>query len=338
MPRRLTAVCASLCVACALGRAAGSADGGDSHKCRPILSYTPGTYRLKRQENTSFSVAGKVGGGDARIERLMVLDIDVGKPDAKGLKRLTMSFRRFRLHTVGGGLAQTLDTDNPTDDVVGKVGSIMSRSIRRMTREARMVVDVEKGGKIWIVKGLDAFWDRQADKASADAERVREMKRGHGEALLESLMLIWWQFLPEEPVGAGSRWKTNVTSPVAYLGPIALSQECWVHQMDKADNGHNVLAIRFRRTGKEDKAASRPSGKPDLAFRDMNLRQTGTLWFDVEAHMPKRLVINTRGRAVDARRRAGAAKNVIQIQQRLEATIEPAPAGAATGKSPPARP
>ena len=321
MTRRCLTLCVLPVAVCASPVAAG-APAGTKH--RPTLTYAPGKYVLNRLEKTSFSSAGKAAGIDARVERLMVLDMGLGKCDAKGVKRLVMSFRRFRLQTVSAGVKLTIDTDQPDDGVFGKFDPALGRNYRRLCA-ARLLADISPAGELTIVRGLDAFWDDQAARHPSEAQRLKGMKKGQGDPLFTTILATWGDYLPRKPVAVGERWTSEVAATLPYVGPVRLSQECWVHEVASGEGG-KLLVIRFVRTTTEDKAATRKPDQPDLGFRDMSLRQTGSLQFNLDTNMPARLVINTKGRFVALPRRAGTARNVVQLTQRLEATIDPAPA------------
>lgn len=181
-------------------------------------AYRPGTFAIvmKSDVDQTIQISGRTQ--QTKTAQEMHAKMVVAKPDAKGITTVTITYTRMK---VSNPPMVNVDTADPDSLKNSPVGSIYAGLL-----QAKIVMTVDKDGKVVKVTGLEEMWDNMARTEPRLAPVLNNIKKQMGNQMVKDLVGSGKDMLPAKPVGPGAIWHTKATRTVPLVGAAQTDVEC----------------------------------------------------------------------------------------------------------------
>lgn len=245
---------------------------GAEDKVTLKMKYLPGTNvtTMKMDSTGTVTMDGKEMPG-SKSSMTMVMEIENGKPDAKGQQELTITYTKIKQMTSAGGQEMSFDSEGDADKQDKNLAQICKPILG-----AKIKVLLDAKGEIAAVKGLDEMFDKMAKDNPAAAQMMAEMKKSFGGEGIKQILASSQKMLPEKPVSTGDTFENTMDMTAPLIGAMKIVISGKIKSIEK-----NVATIDF--TGKAaSKEATTQMGVASVTIKKMSLDQKGQMTFDIE--------------------------------------------------------
>lgn len=177
----------------------------------------PGKYVMDMTIDMDQTIKAEQQPQKQKIAMLMVLSMDVGRPNAQGDSSMSMAYRRFKQDVMQGGkTVLSYDTDLPAENQDKDLGRVLRPMVG-----ATFTVTLAADGTVKSATGLDELWDRLAKENKDDAKMAQMlagMKKQMGNDMIKQMAGRTAQGLPARPVAVGESWTTDLKMPIPFAG------------------------------------------------------------------------------------------------------------------------
>jgi hypothetical protein len=241
--------------------------------------YPSGPYVMTTTMNGSQS--GSVEGQpqpeqQQQFSQRYVVSMDVGEPDAAGVRTMQMAFSHVKQDVTIAGQTLSYDSQGPAD----KQDPTLARAMGSMTK-AKISVKIGADDKVASASGMDEMWDAWAKATPEMAASARQMKGQMGDAAIANMVSKASQMLPAEPVGPGDEWEPTVTLNMSVIGELQVKQHCRLLDIEKTPAG-NVAVIQYEGTAQSAKETTGDVGGVPVKVQSAAFKQTGQMRFNLD--------------------------------------------------------
>lgn len=241
--------------------------------------FLPGKYQMKQEVVTQMETTMQTQTMKQSMEMTMTISLVIEKPDAQGIRKLSMSFDQIcQKMSMGGQVMMDYDSAKPADE------NNMMAKIFKPLLSAKISADLTAEGKLQNAKGLEELWDTMAKDNPQLAPVAQQMKKQMGNSMVENLMMQAGKTYPDKPVGVGDTWKSEIKMDAPMVGPIVMSQDSKLAGVETVD-GTKVASIDYVTKGKIDKPSETTMGATKVTIKSLDSTQKGTMKVNLETGM-----------------------------------------------------
>ena len=238
--------------------------------------YASGAYLMTTKMTMDQTVtAGGTEQPAMHMEQLMAMKLDISQPDAKGNKKMVITYERIKVQAEAGGEGKTYDSDEPAE----KQDPSMAQTLD-ILRKARIEVTIDRDDKFVTASGLDKLWDELAKDNELMGPALEQMKAQLGDKMIKDMLKQSQVMLPKEPVAEGAEWKNDMELDMPVVGKTTVSMECKLDSVKKS-GGSSVATISWTGTISAKDSTTQVMGA-DATISKMDFKQVGMTRFDVE--------------------------------------------------------
>lgn len=281
--------------------------------------YPSGSYLMTTTMNGSQSVSMEgQPQPEQQIAQRFVVIMDVGEPDAAGLRTMQMVFSQVKQDITMGPQTLSYDSQGPAD----KQDPNLARALGSMTK-AKISVKIGPDDKVAGASGMDEMWDDWAKATPEMAAFARQMKSQMGDAAIADMVSKASQTLPADPVGPGDEWEPTATFKMPMIGELQVKQHCKLLDIEKTPAG-NVAVIQYEGTAQSSKETTSDVGGTAMKVLSVVFKQAGKMRFNVDTGMAESQVMDqdgTMAMAMPGPQEGQEVKVNSQQKMKLETTI-----------------
>ena len=142
-------------------------------KVKLEMKYRPGKYLMTTSQDMDQVIQIGAQTQKQKVSSLMVMEMEVDKPDANGTRKARITYKRIRQSMKMGATVQEFDSNDPAT----AVGPLAAGFKPLIGAQITLILSAEN--KVTDIAGLDEIFDRQA-RANPQAA-PREYPRPHAE-------------------------------------------------------------------------------------------------------------------------------------------------------------
>ncbi|MFW6132965.1 MAG: DUF6263 family protein [Planctomycetota bacterium] len=251
----------------------------------------PGSYVVVTETQMSQKFhGGPADGKSMDTQMTMHMRLDVGEADASGRRDMTVTFERIRQQLVVEGRTTAYDSAKPDegDEQLARVLGALAGASLRMT--------VDADGKLVDAEGLDALWDRLAEKHTRLSGVIGQMKAQLGDEAIGQMVVRQNRMMPDEPVGTGDTWTGTMTLKLPMIGEQNYRYRGRVTDIDhKAGRALATIAFEGVISSNEDGAVALPGAPTRVELLGMEMTQSGTMLYDAQVDMATAVDMTQKG-------------------------------------------
>lgn len=279
-------------------------------------NFPPGKYKLvQKNEMTQQLTVGAAPAQTITAKQEMTAEISVDRPDAKGQKKIEMSYTSIKMTAPG----VSYDSTDPKQQT-GQIAAALKPLLK-----AKLVMVVDKDGKPVRTEGLSALWRAMAKEQPRMKRFFDNMDKQMGDGMMKQMLSSPSNLLSDKPVGVGGVWHAKYTQDVPMIGKAAVEGECELAELKKTPAGQ-VAVIKFATALQAGGGADLNMGGTSVKIDDVKLKLKGQMQLEVASGLIRYQETNQQGEVkMSAVSAAGQATTVVaRITGTLTTTIDPA--------------
>jgi len=242
--------------------------------------FPPGRYVLDvTGKLTQHLAVNKAQTPDLEISRRLVLGMEVLPPDAQGITRVDLSFRRIVYKVSSRGRSVAYDSaEKPAQ--LGRLWQLLSPLAK-----AQVSVAIGADGSVAEVRGLDELWDAWSRKDPAVEKWLKQTKAEMGDAMIRELFEQVPAWLKADAVAQGQSWKAKTTVRLPYVR----ERECVQRVTFKAisgKEGKQVAELELVGKSTDTTTADARADQMPLTVRKSYVVQRGQVHLQIKTGLP----------------------------------------------------
>ncbi len=264
----ISAVCFAILLA-ASGRAfaADAPAPAAGEKIDLRLRYVAGSYELTHEMTMAQTIAMAGQQQVQNIESIVAMAMDVGKPDAKGQRKIQIQFKRIKQHMRMGPMQMAFDSAGPAEENP----EFLAKAFQPLLG-AKVTAILDANDQVIEVKGLDEIWQKTAAASPAMAALVNMMKGQMGDQFVKQMLTFSAKQFPGRPVGIGDTWKVEDSLLLPVLGKAKVQQDCTLTAIEQTPAGAVAIVSIIGKINM-DKGTPMKAGGVTMTFTKTDLGQ-----------------------------------------------------------------
>ena len=260
---------ATILVAAALLASRASAD---DEKVLLRQRYAPGSYLVTTNMTADQkTTVGETDQPPRHIERLMVMKLTIAEPDAKGDKKLQVTYERIR-HVIGtGDNARAYDSAGPADEQDPALARVFAPLLI-----AKVEAAVNSRGEFLQVSGPEALLE-DTGRLGPSTQPAPPGRGRFGPDAVRDMLNQTYAMLPKRPVSVGDKWQNNMELNLPLLGRINLPLDC---KLESLAGGGALATITWTGALEAQQPTETEMMGRKLRVKTSSTKQTGKAEFD----------------------------------------------------------
>jgi len=275
------------------------------------INFTPGTYVVTKEVTMHVDTAGERPTA-SQIHTVMVMDMEVGKPDAQGNRDLAVTYRQIKFDQKQGEQAMKYDSSAGTPaEQLPPMGKMFEGMLGKT-----VTVTLDGHGKVSQIKGVDEMIASMLH-AGMDEQAAEALKKQFGDRIAEETfgqLLI----MPGKPVAKGDTWEVDKPLELPVIGSVQYTQICTLKDVS---DGVATVGVKGTLRSVGGKAPTTQPGAPTMMIHEMTVE--GTTLMEIATGMAKRSDVTQKGTlTVTAGEGAEKRETKITLNGTAKTTIE----------------
>ncbi len=282
--------------------------------------FAPGAYLTTTKMVTDQTInVNNMPQPPQHIEMLMAMKTVISKPDAKGFKKMVITYERIKQEMKMGATAISYDSSGPKD----KQNPILSQTVGVLLK-AKIEATIDRDGKIVKVGGLNELWDKMGEQNEMMKPMMAKMKKEMGDAMIEKMIMQGQVMLPKKPVGVGETWKNDLEMGAPIIGKIKMSLDCKLDSIITR-GGAKIAVISFNSTAKGVKPSETKMMGMKMIIHKFDMKQKGKAEVDTDNSMSGVVNVDQTGDIDMAITNPNGQKIPMKINQKVRMTTTTVP-------------
>ncbi len=251
--------------------------------------YAPGNYVLTQQVDMDQVIGIEGQKQKQQTSQTVAMALSVEKPDQAGDRKMTITYRRFKMRMAMAGQVMSYDSDQPDAAGSSPLGMIWGPMLK-----VKIVVLVGADGQIKKVSGLDELWGEIAKKNPAAGAMLGQMKGQFGDAMLKGLLTKSYELLPKYAVGLGDSWPFSVKLKAPFVGAMKIDGKCKVKSIEKTPAGR-IASIDIIGVVRSEEPTASTMGGMTIKINKIHFDQEGNMRYNADTGVPVNQTMRQRG-------------------------------------------
>jgi len=251
--------------------------------------YAPGDYVLTQQVDADQVIGIEGMMQKQQTSQTVVMGLSVEKPDQAGDRKMTITYRRFKMRMAMAGQVMSYDSDQPDAAQSSPLGMIWGPMLK-----VKIVALVGADAQIKKVTGLDEMWGEIAKNSPAAAAMLGPMKEQFGDAMLKDLLTKSYELLPKDAVGVGESWPFSVKLKAPFVGAMKIDGKCKVKSIEKTAAGR-IASIDITGVVRSEEPTASTMGPVTIKINKMRFDQEGNMRYNADTGVPVNQTMRQRG-------------------------------------------
>ena len=244
------------------------------------VNYAPGAYVVTKEVTMRLELAGETP-TSSQIHTTMVMDMEVGRPDAQGNRELAVTYRKIVFEQKQNDQAVTAYDSSACvpKEKLSQAGKMFEGMLGRT-----ITVALDPRGQAGSIKGVEEMIAAMLQNAGLEERNTAAIKQQFGDRMVEET--FGQLMMPGKPVARGDTWEVDKPLELSVVGAVRYRQVCTLKDIQ---GGVAVVGVKgslssdkVETGGEADGDDAKPSG---LSVTISEMTVEGTTRLDIATGM-----------------------------------------------------